>query len=96
MADRRLFDVEATAVYLGEVSDAFVRGLVRQHLLIPVQLPSSRGTGVNRRLLFDVRDLDALIDQWKAGSTGEPNAQLSEASLKGWRQSPVRRKGAAA
>ena len=92
----RLLDVTATAAYLGDVCTDTVRGLVAQGTLVPVRLPSSRRPGESsRRLLFDRADLDALIDRWKRASTGAPNAQLSAAAVKGWRQTPVRKRGAA-
>jgi hypothetical protein len=47
---------------------------------------------VGRRLLFDVHDLDAVIDRWKAASTSAPNAGLSRAALKGWASTPVRKR----
>jgi hypothetical protein len=91
----RLLDVDAAACYLGH-SAGYVRGLVAQGKLVPVRLPSTRRAGESsRRLLFAREDLDALIDRWKAQSTSVPNAQLSAAALKGWRQTPIRRRGAA-
>jgi hypothetical protein len=94
----RLLDVTAAAAYLGGVCPDSVRALVARGQLVPVRLPSCRRLGESsRRLLFDRLDLDALIDHWKRASTGGPNAQLSAAAVKGWRQTPVRkRKGAAA
>ena len=92
----RLLDVAGTKAYLGGVSDRTVRGLVASGELVPVRLPSTRRYGESsRRLLFDRADLDRLIDKWKAASTTVPNAGLSAAALKGWRQSPMRKKGAA-
>ena len=85
MSGPRLTDVDGAALYLGGVGTGFVHGLVREGLLTPVKLPSMRRPGEqNRRLLFDVRDLDALIDKWKAASSNAPNEQLSQAALKGW------------
>ena len=92
----RLLDVTATAAYLGGVCADSVRALVAQGQLAPVRLPSSRRPGESsRRLLFDRADLDALIDKWKRESTAAPNAQLSAAAIKGWRLTPVRRRGSA-
>lgn len=82
----RLVDVEAAARYLGGISPATMRALVDNGHLVPVRMPSCRRPGeFSRRLLFDVRDLDLLIEKWKADSTGNPNAGLSAAALKGWR-----------
>ncbi len=87
----RLLDVEDAALYLGGISTWTIRALVTRGVLVPVRLPSCRQTSEsNRRLLFDRNDLDALIDQWKQGSTGTPNAGLSAASVKGWKTSPLR------
>lgn len=89
----RLFDIEATAIYLGGISTWTVRALVAQGALTPVRLPSCRQTSEsNRRLLFDRNDLDALIDKWKRDSTGAPNAGLSAASVTGWNRKPVRKR----
>ena len=91
----RLLDTAAAASYLG-VSPGYVRGLMTRGELVPVRLPSCRWAGeVGRRLLFDARDLDALVERWKSQLTIEPHAGLSAAALEGWRQSPVRRRGAA-
>ncbi len=90
----RLVDVHAASAHLS-VSVPTLRGLVRDGEIVPVRLPSSRRPGdVSRRLLFDVRDLDAVVDRWKNASTSEPNAALSQAALKGWQQSPVRKRKA--
>jgi hypothetical protein len=94
----RLLDIIASALYLGDISEETVRGLVRDGELTPVRLPSTRRPGtLSRRLLFDVRNLDALIDKWKQQSTSAPHPGLSAAALKGWKSSPVRlkKKGAA-
>jgi hypothetical protein len=86
----RLCDIESAAEYLS-VGVSFVRSLVRRGDLVPVRLPSVRGGGSSRRLVFDVEDLDRLIEQWKSTSHAyAPNAQLSAAALKGWRSTPVR------
>lgn len=87
----RLLDVIATAHYLGGICTDSVRALVTRGVLVPVRLPSTRRPGESsRRLLFDVRDLDILIDRWKAASSPRPNAALSAAAVKGWRQTPHR------
>lgn len=63
----RLLDVKAAASYLGGISTWTLRALVGDGHLRPVRLPSVRHRGEQgRRLLFDRRDLDALIDTWKA------------------------------
>jgi hypothetical protein len=63
----RLLDVKSAAIYLGAVSTWTVRGLVADGVLRPVRMPSTRRRGESsRRLLFDRRDLDDLIETWKA------------------------------
>jgi hypothetical protein len=92
----RLLDVTATAAYLGGICADSVRALVAQGVLVPVRMPSTRRPGESsRRLLFDVQDLDVLIDRWKAQSGSGPNEQLSAAAVKGWQSSPNRKRGAA-
>jgi len=92
MSDSRLKDVHEAAAYVN-MSVATVRRYVTNGDLIPVRVPSTRRIGeLSRRLLFAREDLDALIDRWKAASTAEPNRQLSHASLKAWRQTPVRKR----
>lgn len=92
----RLLDVTATAAYLGGICADSVRALVAQGQLVPVRLPSCRRPGESsRRLLFALEDLDGLIDRWKRSSSAAPNAQLAAAALKGWHQSPVRKRGTA-
>jgi hypothetical protein len=85
----RLKDIVATADYLS-VSEATIRRLVGSGEISPVRLPSSRHGGEGRRLLFDLDDLDAAIERWKRESSHEPNAGLSAAAIKGWKQSPTR------
>jgi excisionase family DNA binding protein len=88
----RLLSVTETASYLG-VSTVTIRRWVASGHLQPVRLPSVRRTGEpGRRLLFDVQDLDALVERWKRDSTSAPNEGLSAAALKGWQLSPVRRR----
>ena len=88
----RLRDVTAAAAYLGGVDGSYLRGLVREGLLCPVRLPSMRRRGESsRRLLFDQRDLDRLIDTWRASSSAAPNAGLSAAAIKGWKHTPERK-----
>jgi hypothetical protein len=87
----RLRDVKAAAAYLGGISTWTISGLVACGVLNPVRIPSCRRPGeFSRRLLFDVKDLDALIDSWKAASSTAPNAGLSQAALEGWRRTPSR------
>jgi hypothetical protein len=91
----RLLVIDDAAGYLGLCPNT-VRGLVAAGLLVPVRLPSTRRPGEpSRRLLFAREDLDALIDAWKRTSSAAPNAQLSAAAVKGWRQTPSRNRGAA-
>lgn len=95
MSEARLLGVAAAASYLG-ISVGVVRSLFASGQLVPVRLPSCRRAGeVSRRVVFDRIDLDGLIERWKSESTSVPNAQLSAASVKGWKSSPLRkRKGA--
>ena len=62
----RLVRRTAAAHYLGISIPTFdsyrIQGLVR-----PVPLPAARGLGPIRIPLFDVRDLDALIDKFNNG-----------------------------
>lgn len=91
----RLLDVDDAATYLGGISTWTVRALVAQGVLTPVRLPSCRQKSEsNRRLLFDRCDLDRVIDAWKRESTGDPNAGLSAASVKGWKLKPQRKRKA--
>lgn len=65
----RLLDLKTAARYLGGISPWTVRGLVAKGDITPVRLPSVKHPGeAGRRLLFDVRDLDALVDRWKEAS----------------------------
>lgn len=62
----RLLDVGAAALYLGGISTWTIRSFIENGQLVPVRLPSCRRPGENgRRLLFDVRDLDALVERGK-------------------------------
>jgi excisionase family DNA binding protein len=83
----RLIDVPSTAQYLS-LSKRYIRSLVGRGVLRPVR--------VGRRLLFDVRDLDEVVDRWKCESSSAADSQLSAAALKGWQQTPVRKKKGAA
>ena len=71
----RLLDVKAAAAYLGSISHWTVRAYVEKGDLVPVRLPSlsrnvnATGEG-SRRLLFDVRDLDAFAERAKRESAG--------------------------
>jgi len=60
---RRLFNVRETGAYLG-ISPWTLRGLEAVGAVprVRVTLP---GGGELRKLLFDVRDLDRLVDAWK-------------------------------
>ncbi len=70
---RRLLDKDASAAYLSASVDTLDR-LIHAGELAVVRLPcertqSGRGrAGVCRRILIDVRDLDALIDRSKERS----------------------------
>jgi hypothetical protein len=63
----RLLDLEGTAVYLS-VSTWTCRDLEAAQVIRRVRIPLPRG-GEVRRVLFDVRDLDALIERWKESAT---------------------------
>jgi hypothetical protein len=56
-------DLAGAAAYLS-LSTWGVRDLVAAGTLKPVRLPTTGGRDL-RRLLFDVRDLDALVDRSK-------------------------------
>ena len=59
----RLFDLEATAAYLG-VSPWTVRDLEAGGTLKRVEIPLAGGATL-RKLLFDRSDLDRLVESWK-------------------------------
>ena len=68
----RCLDREQSAIYLGEVSVDVVDRLIHAGKLPVVRLPIERHRqtgkgvpGVSRRVLIDVRDLDALIERSK-------------------------------
>jgi hypothetical protein len=71
-APRRLLDLAATATYLG-LAPWTVRELEWRGVLRRVRVPLPNG-GEVRKLLFDVRDLDALIDRWKDAPTTSAEA----------------------
>lgn len=60
----RLLDVQASARYLGGVSDWTVRDLDAAGILSRVRIPLPNG-GELRRVLYDRADLDVLIERWK-------------------------------
>jgi hypothetical protein len=45
---------------------AFLDVLRARGAITCVPVPATRGTGTSRNPLFDVNDLDAVIDKWKA------------------------------
>jgi hypothetical protein len=59
----RLLDLPTTATYLG-VSEWTVRDLDAAGVLRRVRIPLPNGTEL-RKLLYDVRDLDQLVERWK-------------------------------
>jgi len=61
----RLLGLSDSARYLGNVSPWVVRQLMDTGVISPVR-PTLPGEVSIRRLLFDVRDLDALIERAKA------------------------------
>lgn len=82
----RLLNTEEAARYLG-VGTGTVRSLVAKGTLSAIRPPAMR------RLLFDIRDLDVLVESWKQASSAAPIAQLSQAALVGWENR--RRRGVA-
>jgi len=58
----RLLDLGQTAHYLG-LSLWTVRDLEAAGILKRVRIPTP--TGELRKLLFDIRDLDELVNRWK-------------------------------
>ena len=68
---RRLLDVHASARYLGDVSVRVVHELRAAGHLRPVRLPLA-GDRELRKLLFDVRDLDAFIEALAAEFSAGP------------------------
>ena len=62
----RLLDLNATAAYLG-VSTWTVRDLEQSGILPRIRIPLP-GKGEVRKLLFDKKDLDRLIEAWKERS----------------------------
>jgi hypothetical protein len=68
----RLFSRALAARYLG-ISVQLFDAYRAQGLIEPVPMPSARRLGERLRTpLFDVRDLDQLIDRWKGAAIG-PN-----------------------
>jgi len=61
---QRLLDLRSAAAYLG-LSVYTVRELEWKGALPRVRIPLPNG-GEVRKLLFDQRDLDRLIESWKA------------------------------
>jgi hypothetical protein len=60
----RLMTVKSTGQYLG-VTVWRVRGLIHAGVLKPVRIPLGNGAE-ERKHLLDRRDLDELIERWKA------------------------------
>ena len=60
----RLLRRQAAADYLS-ISPAFLDALRAQGHVRPVQLPAALGVGTVRCPLYDVRDLDDLIEKFK-------------------------------
>ena len=59
----RLLDLHATAAYIG-VSEWTVRDLEAAGIIARIRIPLSNH-GELRKLLFDKKDLDCLVDSWK-------------------------------
>lgn len=76
----RLLGLEDAGHYLG-LSAWLVRDLIRAQALRPVEIPlppdrrGRRALGVVRKVLLDVRDLDALVERAKAGADGGSEAR---------------------
>ena len=77
--NERLMDVEKTLAYLGGVSERMLESWVKHGHLRPVGLPNAANDGTIRRMLFDVKDLDALIDRAKEESCEARVMSSSEA-----------------
>jgi len=60
----RLVDVSGAGLYLGGLADDTVRELEARGVLQRVRVPGA-GDRDLKRVLFDVRDLDRLIETWK-------------------------------
>jgi hypothetical protein len=71
--DRRLLDLRATAAYLG-LAPWTIRELEWRGVLRRVRVPLPNGADV-RRLLFDVRDLDDIIERWKDAPTSREDGR---------------------
>ena len=66
----RLLSVDAAAAYLG-IGAWTLRAMAADGKVPMVTPPAVRRTGQPmRRVLFDVRDLDALIEKWKREHDG--------------------------
>jgi hypothetical protein len=67
----RLLDLAGSAAYL-HVSTWTIRDWVSAGVLVRVKLPGGAGNpeGTLTRLLFDVRDLDQLVERGKGGADG--------------------------
>jgi len=69
----RLVDLPAASRYLGGVSTWTIRQWIADGLLPVFKPPSMRQTDAHgvptrepmRKILIDVRDLDALVEKWK-------------------------------
>jgi hypothetical protein len=81
----RLLDVDAAASYLG-ISPWAIRDLLASGRLARVRLPLE-GDRELRRLLFDVRDLDVLVDRSKEAP---PPAVGSSSRARGPSSSPAK------
>jgi hypothetical protein len=63
----RLLDLHVASAYLG-LSEWTVRELEQSGILARVRIPL-QNHGELRKLLFDKRDLDCLVDSWKETAT---------------------------
>ena len=72
----RLLDLAGAAAYLG-VSTWTIRDWAAAGIVRRVRLPGSANsqTGALHRVLFDVRDLDRLVEISKAGAEADPEGR---------------------
>lgn len=89
--DRLCVDVKTGAAMLG-LSEWTLRQYIDAGFLPVIRFPSTRGDeGQSRRLLLSTEDLKAFRDQHRE-LVHVPDRTLSQASVKGWRSSPMRKR----
>src|SRR5687767_5658233 len=72
----RIIDLKLCAKHLG-VCPSIIRIFVTQGLLKPLSLPGRTGNRI-QKLLFDMNDVDALIDEIKRGSICQNEGALKK------------------